>query len=77
MILKDFFGEGLPKTVISLGLKEGVVGATYITDDGVNPRNSEILTDEIVKTAREAAEKIKNGEIVLNVPLQEDYMKQK
>lgn len=77
MILKDFFGEGLPKTVISLGLKEGVVGATYITDNGVNPRNSEILTDEIVKTAREAAEKIKNGEIVLNVPLQEDYMKQK
>ena len=49
----------------------------YITDDGVNPRNSEILTDEIVKTTREAAEKIKNDEIVLNIPLQEDYMKQK
>lgn len=75
MILKDFFGEGLPKEVVTLGLKEGVVGATYITDDGVNPRNTEILTDEIVEQARAAAEKIKSGEIVLEVPLEEDYLK--
>lgn len=76
MILKGFFGEGLPKEVVTLGLKEGVVGATYITDDGVNPRNTEILTDAIVEKARDAADKIKSGELVIEVPMEEDYMKE-
>ncbi len=75
MIIDEFFSTGIQPGVVSLGLAEGVVGATYITDDGVNPRNTEVLTDEIVARAREAADAIISGELVLEVPLEEDYMK--
>ncbi len=74
MIIDEYFQSGLKPGVVSLGLKEGVVGATYITDDGVNPRNTKILTDAIVKTAREAADKIKSGALVLKVPMEKDYV---
>ncbi len=73
MIIDEFFKTGIQPGVVSLGLKEGVVGATYITDDGVNPRNTAVLTDRIVKLAREAANKIKSGELILNVPLEKDF----
>lgn len=73
MIIDEFFKTGVQPGVVSLGLKEGVVGATYITDDGVNPRNKAVLTDRIVKLAREAADKIKSGELILNVPLEKDF----
>ncbi len=73
MILEEYFTTGIQPGTVSLGLKEGVVGATYITDDGVNPRNTAVLTDAIVETARAAAEKIKSGELVLEVPLEENY----
>jgi basic membrane protein A len=73
MIIDEYFKTGLKSGVVSLGLKEGVVGATYITDDGVNPRNTKILTDAIVKTARAAADKIKSGALVLEVPAEKDY----
>jgi basic membrane protein A len=56
MIIDEFFSTGIQPGVVSLGLKEGVVSATYITDDGVNPRNTKVLTDEIVAKAREAAD---------------------
>ncbi|MEG1782067.1 MAG: BMP family ABC transporter substrate-binding protein [Oscillospiraceae bacterium] len=74
MAIKEFFSEGgiVPGTV-SLGLKDGAVGAIYITDDGVNPRNTEILTDEIVAKVKALADKIIAGEIVVTVPLEEDY----
>ena len=74
-IIEEFFTTGIQPGVVSLGLEDGVVGATYITDDGVNPRNTEILTDEIIAKAREAVEKIKSGELVIEVPLEEDYYK--
>lgn len=74
MILDELFNTGIQPGIMALGLKEGVVGATYITDDGVNPRNTEVLTDEIVAAAKEAAEKIRSGEIVLEVPLEDEYM---
>lgn len=74
-IIDEFFSTGIQPGVVSLGLADGVVGATYITDDGVNQRNTEILTDEILAIAREAVEKIKSGELVIEVPLEEDYFK--
>jgi len=74
MIIDEFFTTGIKPGVVSLGLKEGVVGATYITDDGVNPRNKKILTDRIVNLARAAAKKIKSGELVLTVPMEKDYV---
>lgn len=73
MAVKEFFETGIQPGVASFGLVEGVVGATYITDDGVNPRNTEVLTDEIVAKVRDLADKIKSGEIVLDVPLKENY----
>ncbi len=73
MILDEFFSTGIQPGIASFGLKEGVVGATYITDDGVNPRNTKVLTDDIVAKARAAADKIKSGELVLEVPLEESY----
>ncbi len=73
MIIDEFFTTGIQPGLVALGLADGVVGATYITDDGTNPRNTEILTDAIVATARAAAEKIKSGELVIEVPLEETY----
>jgi len=76
MIIDEFFATGIQPGVVSLGLKEGVVGATYITDDGVNPRNTAVLTDAIVAKAREAAQAIISGDLVVEVPLEEEYLKQ-
>lgn len=73
MIIDEFFTTGINPGVVSMGIKEGVVGAVYITDDGVNPRNRDILTDEIVDRAREAAQSIKSGEINLVIPIETDY----
>ncbi len=75
MCIDEFFSEaGLQPGTVALGLADGVVGAVYITDDGTNPRNTAILTDEIVELAREAADKIKNGELVLETPNEADYV---
>lgn len=74
MAVKEFLSEtGVQPGVVTLGLAEGAVGAIYITDDGVNPRNTEVLTDEIVAKVKEIANKIIAGEIVVEVPLEEDY----
>ena len=54
----------------SYGIKEGVIGALYITSEGKNPRNTEVLTDEIVAQVKEAADKIAKGELVLEVPME-------
>ena len=73
LIVDEFFKTGIKPGIVSLGLKEGVVGATYITDDGVNPRNTKILTDRIVKLAREAADKIRSGALNIQTPLEKDF----
>lgn len=71
-VVKELFEDNIKPGVISLGLADGVVGATYITDDGVNER-SEMLTDEMVTQVRGYAEDIKSGKLVLEVPLEADY----
>lgn len=73
MAVREFFDTGIQPGVASFGLVEGVVGATYITDDGTNPRNKDILTDEIVATVRGFSDKIKSGEIKVDVPLEDNY----
>lgn len=73
MAVAEFFDTGIRPGVESFGLVEGVIGATYITDDGTNPRNKDILTDEIVDKVRSLAEAIKSGDIVVEVPLEEEY----
>ncbi|MEG1742126.1 MAG: hypothetical protein RR237_04525, partial [Acetivibrio sp.] len=64
--------EKIEPGVTSLGLADGVIGATYITDDGVNPR-SKVLTDEIIKQVKGYAEDIKSGKLKIEVPLEADY----
>lgn len=74
-IVNEFFSEaGLINGHTELGIADGVVGAIYITDDGTNPRNEAILTNEMIVILRELADKIKNGEIVITVPLEADYV---
>ena len=74
-IVDEFFSEsGIITGHTELGLADDVVGAIYITDDGTNPRNSAILTDEMIVILRELAEKIRSGELVVTVPLEEDYI---
>lgn len=70
--VRELFETGIKPGVVSLGLADGVIGATYITDDGVNPR-SKVLTDDIVKTVRGYAEDIRSGKLVLTVPLETEY----
>jgi len=74
MVIDEFFSTGIIPGVVSLGLAEGAVGAVYITDDGTNPRNTAVLTDDIIAEARRAVQDIIEGRIVLTpVPLEEDY----
>lgn len=55
------------------GLEEGTIGAVYVTHESKNLR-SEKLTDEEVEQLKEAAEKIKSGELDLKtLPDEETY----
>ena len=55
------------------GLEEGTIGAVHVTHDSENPR-SERLTDENIEMLKEAAEKIKSGELDLKIlPAEETY----
>lgn len=75
VVIETVVGEYLAGTLTmdaeQYGIKEGVIGALYVTHDGVNPRNSEVFTDEMVATVKEAADKIASGEIVLELPMEE------
>lgn len=72
MAVKEFLEGGIQPGVVELGLKEGAVGAVYITDDGINPR-SEVLSDQIVDHVKELAEKIVSGELEVKLPNEADY----
>lgn len=55
------------------GLEEGTIGAVHVTHESENPRTDR-LTDEDVAKLKEAAEKIKSGELDLKtLPKEEDY----
>ena len=55
------------------GLEEGTIGAVYVTHESKKPR-SDRLTDEDIAKLKEAAEKIKSGELDLKtLPKEEDY----
>ncbi|MCL1804816.1 MAG: BMP family ABC transporter substrate-binding protein [Clostridiales bacterium] len=73
MVIDEFFATGIRPGVVKLGLADGAVGAIYITDDGVNPRNAAVLTDEILAEARKAKDDIISGRLDLTVPLEDDY----
>jgi basic membrane protein A len=68
ILVEEYMSGTMDMQAVSYGIKEGVIGALYITHDGKNPRNTQILTDEIVAKVKAAAEKIASGEITLNLP---------
>lgn len=51
-----------------LGLKENAFGVVYVTTDGENYRNEEIITDEVIEAGKACAEKIISGQLVIEVP---------
>ena len=74
IVIEQFFGEGITPGIVRWGIAEGGVGASNITSPGFY-RNYEVLTDEIVERARQAAEDIRAGRItVYPVPLEDEWM---
>lgn len=69
-IVTEYMENTLTMDTVAYGVKEGVIGALYITHEGKNPRNAEVLTDDIVAQVKAAADKISAGEIVLEVPME-------
>lgn len=69
-IIDEYVTKKLTMDNEKYGVKEGVIGALYVTHEGVNPRNKEVFTDEMVAQVKEAAEKISSGEIVLDLPME-------
>lgn len=69
-IVDEYMNGTLTRDNEKYGIKEGVIGALYVTHDGVNPRNSEVFTDEMLDEVKAAAEKIANGKIVLELPIE-------
>jgi basic membrane protein A len=68
ILVEEYMSGKLDMKAVSYGVKEGVIGALYITHDGKNPRNTQVLTDDIVTNVKAAAGKIASGEIVLDLP---------
>ncbi len=65
-LLDDYFAPGWTTENETYGIKEGAIGAVYVTADSETPRNP-ILTDDDIKVLKEAADKIVSGEIDLSV----------
>lgn len=70
-VVEEYLAGTLTMAPEQYGIKEGVIGALYVTHDGVNPRNEEVFTDEMVATVKAAADSIAAGEIVLELPMEE------
>lgn len=70
-IVTDFLNGTFTTEPEVCGIKEGAIGATYITEDDVSLERNPVITDEILEKVKKAAEDIKNGTLVLDVPSQE------
>ena len=67
-IIDNYVNGTLEGGEMSGGLKEDMFGVVYVTVDGANYRNTDIMTDEVIEAGKAAAEKIKSGEIRVEVP---------
>ena len=72
IILDKFYEGTLEGGLTELKLADGAIGATWVTNDGAY-RNSEILTDEVLDFCKGYVDQIINGELVLELPDQDDY----
>ncbi len=73
-LLDDYFAPGWTTDDETYGVKEGAIGAVYVTADSETPRNP-VLTDDDIKELKATADKIASGELELVVPKEEDYEK--
>ena len=73
IIIDAFFAGKLENGLHVLEMKDGAIGATHITSDGVY-LNADILTDEVIASTKAVADAISSGELVLTMPQSEaDY----
>lgn len=66
-IIDGYFAGDLPAGHQTLGLSTGAVGVIHVTTESANYR-PDYVTDEAIALAKEAAEKIISGELVIEVP---------
>ena len=71
IIIDAYFAGNLENGLHVLEMKDGAIGATHITAEGIN-LNSEILTDEVIAQCKAVADAIASGELVLEMPASED-----
>ena len=68
-LLDQYMNGTLTMTNELYGIKEGVIGALYITKDGPNPINP-VLSKDIIAKVRKAADDIASGKLKLVVPME-------
>lgn len=71
IIIDAYFAGTLENGLHVLEMKDGAIGATHITADGIY-LNSEVLTDEVIAQCKAVADAIASGELVLEMPASED-----
>ncbi len=73
-IIDEFFGGSWSTDNAVWGISENVIGAVHVTHESENPV-SDRLTEEELAQVKEAAEKIRSGELNLtDMPEEADYV---
>lgn len=77
LAVTQFFEDGIQSGVVWLGLKEGALDVVFASEEAPDgepplPRPAP-LTDDIIARIYEVKESIRNGDLSLKVPLEEDY----
>jgi len=73
MIIEDFLKGNHKGGAHILGFKEGAFGVVNISPEGANYWNDEIMNEEVMAAGRAAAEAIRSGKIVIEVPLEQEW----
>lgn len=69
-VLNDYLNEEFKGGSQILGLKENAFGVVHITTDSVQYRNTEVITDDVISAGKEIADKIINGDLSIEAPLE-------
>ncbi len=70
LILEEFLAGNFTGGSSLVGFKEDAFGVVHINTGDVTFTNEEIITPEVLEATNTAASAIKNGEIIIEVPLQ-------
>lgn len=71
MIIEEFLEGEYQGGAQILGFKEGAFGVVNISTEGANYWNDEIMNEDVMKAGNAAAEAIRSGEVIIEVPLEE------